>query len=478
MKILDKNYINGQWVVSVNPTVIDVINPADETISGKLSLGCVEDINTAVAAAKAAFDSFSQTTREERISLLERVCVEYEKRMDDMASAIQTEMGAPNALANGVQAPIGLWHTAEALRVLKDYSFEEEHGTGMVIKEPIGVVAMITPWNWPVNQIACKVAPALATGCTMVLKPSEVAPYSAQVWAEIMDAAGVPAGVFNMVPGAGIEVGNALSGHPDIDMISVTGSTRMGSAVQANAAKTIKRVCQELGGKSANIILDDADFDEVVTRSVTAVMGNSGQTCTALTRLLVPNSRMTEVLAIAKTAAAAVKVGHPQAEDTAIGPIANGAQYGRVVALIDKAIAEGTPMLIGGSEKPEGLANGYYVKPTVFGPVGETETLAVEEVFGPVLSIMGYEDEDDAIRIANSSVYGLNGGVSSKNIDNARRVARRLRTGMVELNGVGIGMDMPFGGYKQSGNGREWGVHAFADFLEVKSIGGYEPEVG
>lgn len=473
MRILDKHYIDGKWVTPEGAGFRDVINPATEEVSGKMVLGTAADVDAAVAAAKNAFDSFSQTSREERLAILDRIIAEYQKRMPEMAEVITLEMGAPAFLAQKAQAPSGIGHLMTARKVLEDFAFEEDSGPTRVAKEPIGVVGMITPWNWPVNQIACKIAPAIATGCTMVLKPSEVAPYSCQLFTEIMEAAGVPAGVYNVVYGEGLTVGEAISGHPDVDMVSVTGSTRMGAAVQANAANTIKRVTQELGGKSANILLDDADFEEAVTRETLSVMRNTGQTCTALTRMLVPAERMEEAAAIAARAAATVITGDPSSTETTMGPISNGAQFEKVGLLIEKGIAEGARLVAGGPGRPDDLDRGYFVKPTVFADVTPDMTIAREEIFGPVLSIIGYRNEAEAIRIANDSPYGLSGAVQSANPERARKVAAKMRTGMVYINGASGDLNAPFGGYKQSGNGREWGAHAFNDFLELKSVLGY-----
>jgi len=473
MRILDKHYINGSWVEPSGGGFRDLINPATEEISGKMALGDGADVDAAVAAAKVAFESFSTSSREERLAMLDRIITEYKKRMGEMAEVITLEMGAPAFLAQKAHAPSGLGHLITARKILENFAFEEDNGLTRVAKEPIGVVGMITPWNWPINQIACKVAPAIATGCTMVLKPSEVAPYSCQLFTEIMDAADIPAGVYNVVYGEGMSVGEAISGHPDVDMVSVTGSTRMGAAVQANAAKTIKRVTQELGGKSANILLDDADFEKVVTRETLSVMNNTGQTCTALTRMLVPMDRMDEAAAIAAKAAAKVVTGDPAAADTKMGPISNGQQFEKVGVLIEKGIQEGARVVAGGPGRPDGLDKGYFVKPTVFAGVTPDMTIAREEIFGPVLSIIGYKDEDEAVSIANDSPYGLSGAVQSADVDRARRVASRMRTGMVYINGANGDLNAPFGGYKQSGNGREWGAHAFNDFLELKSVLGY-----
>ncbi len=473
MKILDQHYINGAWVKPAGADFRDVVNPATEEVSGKMVLGTSANVDAAVAAAKDAFETFSQTTREERLAILDRIIEEYKKRMPEMADVITLEMGAPAFLANKAHAPSGIGHLMTARKVLETFPFEEDNGPTRVAKEPIGVVGMITPWNWPINQIACKVAPAIATGCTMVLKPSEVAPYSCQLFTEIMEAADVPAGVYNVVYGEGPTVGEAISGHPDVDMVSVTGSTRMGAAVQANAAKTIKRVTQELGGKSANIILDDADFEEVVTRETLSVMRNTGQTCTALTRMLVPADRMDEAAAIAAKAAETVITGDPTSADTTMGPISNAQQFEKVGVLIEKGLAEGARAVAGGPGRPDGIDKGFFVRPTVFADVTPEMTIAREEIFGPVLSIIGYKDEDEAVRIANDSPYGLSGAVQSADVDRARRVASKMRTGMVYINGAAGDLSAPFGGYKQSGNGREWGAHAFNDFLELKSVLGY-----
>lgn len=473
MRQLHKHFINGKWVASTGTEMRDIINPATEKKSGEMILGTAADVDVAVAAAKKAFETFAFTSVEDRIEMLANLIAEYQKRMPEMAAVITEEMGAPVKLANGAHAPSGIGHLMTALEVLKKFPFHEDRGTTRIVKEPIGVVGMITPWNWPINQIACKVAPAIATGCTMVLKPSEVAPYSCQLFTEMVEAAGIPAGVYNVVYGEGMTVGEAISGHEDIDMVSVTGSTRMGAAVQANAAKTIKRVAQELGGKSANILLDDADFETAVTRETMSAMRNTGQTCTLLSRMLVPADRMDEAAAIAEKAAATVTVGDPNSEDTYMGPIAHGAQFSKVGELIQVGIDEGARLVAGGTGRPEGLDEGYFVKPTVFADVTPEMTIAREEVFGPVLSIIGYSDEDEAIRIANDSPYGLSGAVQSADPERARRVASKLRTGMVYINGAPGDMMAPFGGYKQSGNGREWGDHAFTDFLEVKSVLGF-----
>ena len=465
-------YINGEWVAPSNPNLLDVVNPATEALIGQVALGDAEDVDRAVAAAAAAFDAYAGTSREERADLLSRIIAVYKARMADLAAVISEEMGAPMALANAAQAPAGLGHFLSTAKVLRDFPFEEDLGRSRVIREPAGVCGLITPWNWPINQIACKVAPALAAGCTMVLKPSEVAPFNATVFAEILDEAGVPAGVFNLVHGDGPTVGAALSAHPDVDMVSFTGSTRAGVEVARNAAPTVKRVAQELGGKSANIILDDADFASAISRDVFGLCTNSGQSCNAPTRMLVPQARMDEAAAIAKAAAQRVRVGDPKAADTTIGPVVSKVQFEKIQGFIEQGMEEGAKLECGGLGRPDGLNAGYFVRPTVFSHVDNDMTIAREEIFGPVLSLIGYRDDDDAVRIANDTSYGLSGYVSG-DTERARNVARRIRTGNVHLNGATVDNAAPFGGYKQSGNGREWGRYGFEEFLEVKAIMGY-----
>jgi aldehyde dehydrogenase (NAD+) len=470
MKNCPQFYIDGQWVQAHSKQTLEVINPATEAPIAVISLGDQTDVEHAVAAAKRAFASFSQTSRERRIALLERILEVYQSRYQEMADAITAEMGAPLKLAYNAQAGCGTGHLKSAIKALKTFEFEERMGNSTVVKEPVGVCAFITPWNWPINQIACKVAPAIATGCTMVLKPSEVAPLSAYLFADIMHAAGVPAGVFNMLNGDGPGVGSALSRHPDIDMVSFTGSTRAGILVARAAADTVKRVAQELGGKSANIILDDADLKKAVTAGVLECFSNTGQSCNAPSRMLVPAERIAEAAAIAAQVADGIKVGDPLSNQTQMGPLVSQLQFDRVQALIRKALDEGTELVTGGLGKPEGLETGYFVKPTVFTNVSNDMTIAREEVFGPVIALMPYDNEAQAIEIANDTVYGLSGYVQSADPQRAIRVARQLRTGMVHINGASGGFDVPFGGYKQSGNGREWGPYAFEDFLEVKAI--------
>jgi aldehyde dehydrogenase (NAD+) len=465
-------YINGEWVDPIEGKALDVIDPSNEQVCARISMGSEADIDRAVAAAKSAFASFGFSTREERVAILERCVEEYKKRYQDMADAIRMEMGAPRELAEQDQAHCGLGHLQEALNVLRDFDFEEDLGKHRVVKEPIGVCGLITPWNWPINQIACKVAPAIATGCTVVLKPSEIAPLSAQVWAEIMHAAGVPAGVFNMVHGDGPTVGAALSRHPDVDMMSFTGSTRAGTQVAMNAAPTVKRVTQELGGKSPNIILDDADLETAVTGGCLHMFNNSGQSCNAPSRMFVPAAKLAEAEAIARRVAEATVVGDPASEGTDIGPVISELQFNKIQALIQAGIDEGARLIAGGVGRPDGLEHGYYVKPTVFSGVTNDMTIAREEIFGPVLAMIPYESEEEAIAMANDTPYGLAGYVSGE-IEHARRVARRIRAGNLHLNGASGGYAVPFGGFKQSGNGREWGAHGFTDYLEIKALEGF-----
>jgi aldehyde dehydrogenase (NAD+) len=468
-----KFYIDGEWVSPRDPKTLDVINPATEKPAGRISLGSAADVDLAVKAARRAFETFSQTSREERLALLERVADAYEKRLPDFAAAVTEEMGAPQTLAQRAQAPVGLGHLRTAIQVLQDFEFEERRGPNLIVKEPIGVCGFITPWNWPLNQITTKVAPALATGCTMVLKPSEIAPFSAQLFAEAMEEAGVPAGVFNMIFGEGPTVGGAIASHPDIDMVSFTGSTRAGVEVAKNAAATVKRVHQELGGKSPNIVLDDADLPKAVSAGIKTLMVNSGQSCNAPTRMLVPQERMDEVIQIARETVEKVRVGSPDREDAHLGPVVSEAQWKKIQGLIQKGVEEGATLVAGGPGKPEGFETGYYVRPTVFANVSNDMTIAREEIFGPVLTVIGYRDEAEAVEIANDTPYGLAAYVQSGDVNRARRVASKLRAGQVIINGAPIERTIPFGGYKQSGNGREWGDYAFDEFLEVKAVVGY-----
>lgn len=466
-------YINGEWVDPITPKAHEVINPATEDVCAHISLGSEADVDRAVAAARKAFETWGYSSREERIAVLESCVATYEKYYNDMADAIREEMGAPKTLAVSAQAHAGLGHLQEALRVLREFKFEEDLGEHRVFKEPIGVCGLITPWNWPVNQIGCKVAPALAVGCTMILKPSEVAPLSGYLFAKIMHEAGVPAGVFNLVNGDGPTVGAALSRHPGVDMMSFTGSTRAGSLVAQNAAPTVKRVTQELGGKSPNIILNDADLDAAVTRGVLHMYTNTGQSCNAPSRMLVPRARLAEAEAIAAGVSAKVVVGDPANEATTMGPVVSELQYNKIQGLIEKGIAEGAKLVCGGPGRPEGIDKGYFVRPTVFSEANNEMTIAREEIFGPVLVMIPYDSEDEAIRVANDTPYGLAGYVQSGDIEHARRVASRIRAGNVHINGASGGYNVPFGGYKQSGNGREWGAHGFTDFLEIKAVEGF-----
>ena len=464
-----KFYINGEWVEPNGSDTVDVINPATEDVIGTIALGTHEDVDAAVVAAQNAFETFSQTTVEERLELLNKITEIIGSRSEDLATAITSEMGAPSGLAKAAQAGTGLFHFATTAGILANFNFEEELGKSLIVKEPVGVVGMITPWNWPINQIACKVAPALAAGCTMVLKPSEVAPLNAIIFAEVMHEAGVPPGVFNLVNGDGPTVGAYLSSHAGIDMMSFTGSTRAGIEVARNAAATVKRVAQELGGKSANIILDDANLEEAVGRDAFGMCMNSGQSCNAGTRMLVPNSKMEEAKAIAKVSMEAVAVGDPTSDGTTIGPVVSEMQWNKIQGLIQAGIDEGAELVCGGLGRPDGLEKGYYVRPTLFANVTNDMQIAQEEIFGPVLVLIGYEDDDEAISIANDTVYGLAGYISGSH-DRAVQIARRIRTGNMHVNGAGPDFNAPFGGYKQSGNGREWGTHGLEEFMEVKAI--------
>jgi aldehyde dehydrogenase (NAD+) len=473
MKECRQFYINGQWVAPTKLHDFPVLNPATEERIGTISLGRAEDVDKAVAAAKKAFASFSETSLDERRALLHRITEVYQAKYDEMVETISQEMGAPMWLSRAAQAAAGIGHFFEMIRVLGEFKFEELRGSTLMRKEPIGVCALITPWNWPVNQIACKVAPALAAGCTMVLKPSEIAPLSGYLFTQIMHEAEVPAGVFNMVNGDGPTVGAAMSSHPDVDMVSFTGSTRAGVAVATAAAPTVKRVTQELGGKSANIILDDADLVAAVAGGVQSCFMNTGQSCNAPTRMLVPRAKMAQAAAVAKEAAAAVKVGDPAADGTTMGPLANEAQFDKVQRLIKKGIEEGAELVTGGAGRPEGIKKGYFVKPTIFANVNNEMMIAREEIFGPVLSIIPYDNDEDAIRIANDTPYGLSGYVTSGDLEHARRIARRIRSGNVHVNGAQPDFSGAFGGFKQSGNGREWGAAGLEEFLELKAVFGY-----
>ena len=466
-----KFYIDGQWVDPVELKTVNTVNPATEEVSGTIALGSAADVDRAVKAARKAFATWSKTRREERLKVLERILVEYQKRSSDLAAAVTEEMGAPKGLAGGFHIGLGAGHLTTAIEILKSFKFEEQRGATLIVKEPIGVCGMITPWNWPINQVTVKVFPALAAGCTIVLKPSQESHFSAQILAEIFDAAAVPAGVFNLIQGKGSVVGAAMATHPDIDMISITGSESAGVEVAKNAAASVKRVCQELGGKSANIVLDDGDFAVNVAKGVTGMMINSGQTCSATSRMLVPKARMSEAISVAHSSAAAVSVGDPSG-DFAMGPVVSKAQFNSVQKYIQKGIDEGATLVAGGIGRPDGLTKGFYVKPTVFANVTNDMVIAREEIFGPVLAIIGYDTVDQAIQIANDSEFGLAGNVAGADLDQARAVARQIRAGWVSIND-GFDFHAAFGGYKKSGNGREWGEFGFQEYLEIKSLLGY-----
>jgi aldehyde dehydrogenase (NAD+) len=463
-------FIGGEWVEPSGRRRLPVQNPATRTAVATVALGDEGDVDRAVSAARDAFAGYAAWPVAERANLLRRVMTEYAKRQDQIAELISLEMGCPITTARESQAPAGLDHFASALRALKSFDFEQRRGTTLLRYEPIGVCALITPWNWPVNQIAAKVAPALAAGCAMVLKPSELAPLDAIVFAEILDAAGVPAGVVNLVQGDGPGAGRALAAHPDVDMVSFTGSTRGGVDVAAHAAGTVKRVAQELGGKSAHVVLPDADVTATVAAAVRGVFDNAGQSCDAAARILVPSDRMDDATAAAREAAAAVVVGDPADEATDVGPVVSERQYRHVQRLIESAIAEGAHLVAGGAGHPAGLERGWFVRPTVFADVNTDMLIAQEEVFGPVALLLPYRDVDDAVRIANDSMYGLSGRVTGGDHARAVDVARRLRTGMVYVNDAGEDLDAPFGGYRRSGNGREYGEFGLREYLEVKAI--------
>ncbi|CAB3795682.1 3-succinoylsemialdehyde-pyridine dehydrogenase [Paraburkholderia caffeinitolerans] len=471
MTTLNRFYIGGEWVEpSPGATFFDIVDPASEERTGKLAMGTGQDADRAIAAARQAFASWSESSREERIALLERIAEIYQRRMPEIAEAVRKEMGAPVFLCNALQAPIGLMQLQASIETLRHFEFETTHAKSYVRREAIGVAALVTPWNWPMNQIVAKVAPALAAGCTVVLKPSEITPLDAMIFAEIMHEAGTPAGVFNLVFGEGRVVGARLSSHPDVDMVSITGSTRAGVEVAISAAPTVKRVTQELGGKSALLILDDADLKAAVASGVAQCMANSGQTCVAPTRMLVQRSRYEEALAIAAAAANAVTVGDPADPATRMGPISNRGQYEKVQHMIAVGIEEGARVVAGGPGRPDGLTRGFYARPTIFADVRNDMTIAREEIFGPVLVMIPYDDEEEAIRIANDSIYGLAGYIASGDPERARKVAARLRVGSVRINGAMLDITVPFGGYKTSGNGREYGAEGLAEFLECKSV--------
>ena len=466
-------YINGQWVNPVTPRMMDVINPATEEAFTQISLGSKADVDRAVAAARKAFETFSQTTRQERLDLLKRILAAFQTRYEDIANAITLELGAPVTLARKSQAAIGVGHISQMISVLETFEFEHMQGTTLIAKEPIGVVGMITPWNWPINQITCKVCPAIAAGCTMVLKPSEIAPLDAIIFAEVMDAAGVPPGVFNLVNGDGPGVGTAMSEHPDIDMISFTGSTRAGILIAKAGADTIKRVHQELGGKSANILLEDVDIEAAVSTGVVDCFQNTGQSCNAPTRMFVPARLRDAAVDAARRAAESIKVGAPADPDVYMGPVISQLQYDKIQAMIQSGIDEGATLVAGGPGRPVGLNRGYYVRPTVFADVTPDMRIAREEIFGPVLSILTYETPEQVIALANDTVYGLAAYVQSGSRERAQEISRKMRSGNVYINYPKGDLNAPFGGYKQSGNGREWGQWGLEEFLEIKGVVGY-----
>lgn len=470
MIVHDKIYIDGEWRPSKSADTLEVHNAATEEVIARVPAGMPEDVEQAVRAARTAFESWAAIPIERRAGLLQGIAEGLAARADEIARAITAEVGMPFKLSQRIQAALPPQVMAGYARLLREFAFEERIGNSLVVREPVGVVGAITPWNYPLHQVVAKVAPALAAGCTVVLKPSEIAPLSAYILAEVIHASGLPAGVFNMVCGTGTAVGEAIARHPDIDMVSFTGSTRAGKRVSELAAGSVKRVALELGGKSASIVLDDADLARAVKSTVSSCYLNSGQTCTALTRLLVPESRYEEAEQLAVEAASSFNPGDPMQDDTRLGPLISGAQRERVRGYIRKGVEEGAKLLLGGAESPKGLAKGYFVQPTVFGGVKPAMSIAQEEIFGPVLSVISYQDEEDAVRIANGTVYGLAGAVWSKDEDRARRVARRIRAGKVDVNGGGFNVLAPFGGYKQSGHGREFGRYGLEEFLEIKSM--------
>jgi aldehyde dehydrogenase (NAD+) len=466
-------YVGGAWIDRADAPSIPVRNPASEEVIGHIAAGTAADVDLAVAAARQAFESFSQWPVADRVALLERIRDLLEARTEDFAQAIVAEMGAAISFARAGQVFYGIEHVRAAIEVLRDFQFETKLADVTVRREAIGVCGLITPWNWPLYQITAKVAPAIAAGCTVVLKPSELSPFSALLFAQVMHDAGVPPGVFNLVNGTGDVVGAAISAHPDIDLVSFTGSTRAGVLVAQAAAPTIKRVVQELGGKSPNVFLDDADFASAVPKGVLGAMRNVGQSCAAPTRIVVPASRLAEVEALAAEAANGIVVAHPLDESAFIGPLANAAQFAKVQDLIQSGIDEGAKLVCGGLGLPQGLNHGYYARPTIFSEVTPAMRIAQEEIFGPVVVLMPYEDEEDAVRIANATVYGLSSHVQSADLDRARRVARRIRAGQVHINYPAWSRHAPFGGYRQSGNGREYGLYGMEEYLEVKGLLGY-----
>jgi aldehyde dehydrogenase (NAD+) len=474
MREYTRLYIGGHWTEPVRPASMEVVDPSTEEVCGRVAAASAADVDLAVGAARDAFPGWASTERKDRVQLLRDILEVYTARSADLAEALTEEMGAPAALASGFQVQLAAGHLGTAIENLERFAFEERRGNVLVVREPIGVCGLITPWNWPMNQMAVKVLPALATGCTMVLKPSEQSPFTGQILAEILDAAGVPAGVFNLVQGDGPTVGAPLAAHPGVDMVSFTGSTRVGVEIARVAAPTVKRVTQELGGKSPNIVLDDGQFAEHVQAGVAGVMANSGQTCSAPTRMLVPRSRMAEAADVAGAAAGALTVGDPRGSFD-LGPVVSAAQFEKVQRLIRSGIDAGARLVTGGPGRPDGLDRGYYVRPTVFADVDNDMEIAREEIFGPVLVIIGYDGIDHAVELANDTDYGLAGNVAGADLDLARSVARRIRAGWVSVND-GFDFGCPFGGYKRSGNGREWGEFGFHDYLEIKGLPGWLPD--
>lgn len=472
-----KSYINGQWVGPQHSVhLFEAINPATEQRVAQIALCGPDDANAAVSAARAAFPAYSALSLEARMGLVERLIAIFERHYDEMVRAISTEMGAPYDLSYNAQAECGPGHLKATLTAARELEWERRIGTnGRLVHEPIGVCVLITPWNWPINQLAAKIAPALVAGCTVILKPSELAPLSAQLFAEFVDEAGFPAGVFNMIHGLGAEIGDALTGHPEVDMVSFTGSTRAGVQVAKSAANTVKRVSQELGGKSANIVFSDTDLEAAVTRGVLHCFNNTGQSCNAPTRMLVEASVYEEAVEIAARVAASVTLGDPQTKGNHLGPVVSKAQYDKIQRLIQTGIDEGARPVAGGTGRAEAIERGYFVRPTVFAGVHNRMTIAQEEIFGPVLVMIPFADEAEAIAIANDSPFGLAGYVQSGDLERARRIARQIRAGSVHINGAGQDYCSPFGGYKQSGNGREWGVFGLMDFLELKTVNGFYP---
>ncbi len=470
MRNSNKFFINGEWVKPNSDFTTEVINPSNEEVICEISLGNQLDLDNAVKAAKLAFNKYSNFSKEDKLMMMDRIILSYKKRMNDLSKAVTLEMGAPKNLSEKAQVPSGLGHFIQTKKVLENFNFEREINSSIVRKEPIGVCGLITPWNWPLNQIACKIAPALAAGCTMILKPSEEAPLSAIIMAEIMQDADLPKGVFNLINGTGPELGTLISKHPDIDMMSFTGSTKAGISVATNSADTIKRVTQELGGKSANIILEDADFSKAVAKGIFHCMNNTGQSCNAPTRMLIPEDKMEEAIRISKETVEKLNVGDPEDENTSLGPVVNKAQFIKILDYINKGIEEGATLVAGGKNFPENLDKGFFIKPTIFANVTTDMIISREEIFGPVLSIIAYKTEEDAINIANDSNYGLSGYISSNNIDKAKKIASKIRTGMIHVNYAPVDQALPFGGYKMSGNGREWGEYGIEDFLETKAI--------